>query len=144
MIVSALALTGILLAPTPGVEVLKVSIDKQCRLEKLKLTTVKQADRDILVWRIQNDCPTPRNVLICVRPTPPLKCSGDPETAVLDTTFKIGGAPSGKVRNYIACTVKWPATKEGYEIDLRVGSTSDILICSDILEDYELALEVVP
>lgn len=127
----------------PGVEVIKISIDKSCRHDKVKLTTVRQKDQDVLVWRIQNDCPTARSVLICVRPAPPLRCSGDPEAAKIGTQFQIGAGQGDKVRAYIICTVKWPPEKQGYQIDVISGPATANLTCP-VQEDYELALEVVP
>ena len=140
-----LALTGILAAPSPGIEVLKIAIDDECRVERIKPTTVKRKDRDILVWRIQNECLTPRSVLICVTPAPPLTCLGDPEDAKLATAFEIGGANTAADTHYIVCTVRWPATRQGFEIEVATGEAGKTVACVPHLpESHELALEVVP
>jgi hypothetical protein len=139
-----LVLTGTLAGPPAGVEVIDISIAASCRHDKVKLTTVKRKDRDILVWRVQSECPTARKVLICVKPAPPLHCSGDPDTAKIGTPFDVGAANGDTVTHYIFCTVKWPAKKQAYEVDVLAGSASDKLICPTIEEDYEIALEVVP
>ena len=133
----------------PEREVIKVSIDKDCvgRIDSKK--TAEQKDRDVLVWRIESECPKAQNVLMCVSSENgaplPLRCWGDPETAVLDKPFEIEGATSREVSNYIICALKWPPAggKYDYDVEFLTGDSSTTLICPTN-RDYELALEVVP
>lgn len=146
MMMPLLALTGILAASGPGIEIATISIHKnRCTAEKVKVTTVKKADRDILVWGIENKCPRALNVLLCVDPTPPLTCLGDPEEAKLGATFEMGAAKTDKALQFIACTVKWPPAKKTFRLDVISGPTGTPLSCPPYIpETYELALEVVP
>lgn len=133
-----------------GVEIVKVSIDKSCKHDIDARKTLKRENRDVLVWRIENECPTAQKVLICARPAPPLRCFGDPEAAKISTQFQIGAAQGDKVTAAIVCTVKWPPKKPdtksyNYNIDLYTGpATGKNLKCPIKPLDHELALEVVP
>ncbi len=96
----------------PEMETIQVSIDKACTKRIDAQRTATQRDRDVLVWRVENECPTAREVLICVDPKngePPLRCVGDPPNAEFGTPFQIDAAQTDKVRSYIICAVKWPA-----------------------------------
>ena len=132
----------------PDMEIVAASIDKSCTKGIDKTKTAKGKDRDVLVWRIESECATKQDVLICAHPqggAPPLRCWGDPKDAVLGTPFSIVAPQGDKVRSFIICALEWPATgKYDYDVEyLTQDSTSTTpLTCQS--KDYELALEVVP
>jgi hypothetical protein len=126
----------------PEMKTIAVTIDKSCTSKLGAKQTSVQKDRDILVWRIESECATAQNVLICVTPdngAPPLRCWGDPDAAKFGTPFPI----DDKAKSYIICALKWPQTGSyKYDVELRTGATNTTLTCQN--KDYELALEVVP
>ena len=147
MMFAPLALNGLFMAilPFAGVQVVNVSINGKCDHDMDARKTVRKKDRDVLVWRIENDCPAAQKVLICVNPEPPLVCTGDPDTVKIRSQFEMDAATNGKVRAAIVCTVKWPHQKEDYKVDLSTGPASGAdLRCPITTTDHELALEVVP
>ena len=132
----------------PEMKIIGITIDKSCAARIAGKQTSVQKDRDVVVWRIESECPA-GNALICLTPlsgAPPLRCWGDPEAAEFGKSFPI----DDKGKSYIVCALKWPPTGSPaytYHVELRAQDTAASpppppLACLN--KDYELALEVVP
>lgn len=89
----------------PGIEMVKLSVPKDCADTLVKLhNDLHKSDRAVLVWRIDNECPQPMEVSLTPK-TSGFSCVGEPTTANLGTPFQM----KGKERAYVICAIDYPA-----------------------------------
>jgi hypothetical protein len=149
---------GGLFSGAPGVEVLKIDYKEDRGVCDHHVTgegepdepnrRVKKSDRDVLIWRITNECTDAQEVTIerIVNPDQPVDypflCGGDPEKANIGASFELE-APSGgvkKVRAFIVCAVKWPSAtyKERFKLHDKLH------MADQHPRAHEISIEVVP
>ena len=144
---------GGLFSSPPGVEVLRIDFkeekgkcDHHVTGEKTKPNKrLKRSDRDVVVWRLTNECKKDLKVTIAPPAGYPLVCAGDPENAKIGYEFKLEASSDQlkKVRAYIVCTVKWPAKTTTYTFVLS-EKVANVTVEASEPTAHEISIEVVP
>jgi hypothetical protein len=146
-LLAALTFVGLLAGDSPGVQVIKISFDKSCEHKADMKTTAKKKDRDVVIWRVVNECADAQQLTIKPKNAIPfVGCVGDPKTFKIGSKFRIDGATAtaDKVEAYAICAVDWGKLgKHKFEIQIKEHKTVKTDEAIEPME-HELALDVVP
>jgi len=125
----------------PGVEVINISLDKNCDHDADALKKAKKVDRDVVIWSIVSECKVAHQLTIEPKNMNPfIGCVGDPYTVNIGTPFNIDAATAGKVRLYAVCTVDWQKM-DRHKFKL---SFAELMREGVQPRSHEIALDVVP
>ena len=129
------------LVGAPGVEVINISLDKNCDHDADRLKKAKKADRDVVIWSIVSECKVAHQLTIEPKNMNPfIGCVGDPNTVDIGRPFVIDGATAGKVKLYAVCTVDWQKMGE-HKFKIRFAEQTHETVEP---RSHEIALDVVP
>ena len=157
IVLASLFASPALFSAEPGVEVVKVSlkmVDGRCSHHvdgdssgHSVIKKISKSDRDVLIWRLVNECREPQAALICLPSGAPLSCIGDPPSAAVGRMFRVEGATNAvpKVKSYVVCTVDWPSATRYYRVVVDSAPWGTSLVCVDAVRPaHEISIEIVP